>query len=55
MTYLINSYFAILLITVAGAGATMFIVHVAYDDSLEVSFTSTGANYASLQETAVTR
>lgn len=30
----VNSYFAVLLITIAGAGATSVIVHVAYSDTV---------------------
>jgi hypothetical protein len=30
----VNSYFAVLLITIAGAGATSVIVHVAYSDTI---------------------
>ena len=42
----INSYFAVLLITIAGAAAAMIIVHTAYSSTIVVTFGS-GAAYAS--------
>lgn len=33
----INTYFAVLLITIAGAGATVLIVHVANASTVEIS------------------
>ncbi|MDE2173425.1 MAG: hypothetical protein KGJ31_02395 [Patescibacteria group bacterium] len=44
----INSYFAVLLITIAGAGATMIIVRVANTDTSTFA-TGSEAQYASLQ------
>lgn len=38
----INSYFAILLITIAGAGASMIIIHVAYADLSSFAVVSNG-------------
>lgn len=49
----INSYIAILLITIAGAGATVVIVHVANIETATPVFLSTaggaGENYRNLQ------
>jgi hypothetical protein len=45
----INSYFAILLITIAGAGATMIIIHVAYSSTFIVTYGANQAAYAQLQ------
>ncbi len=45
----INSYFAVLLITIAGAGAALLIVHVAYDNAF-ANFGGSEAAYAPLQE-----
>lgn len=42
----INSYFAVLLITIAGAGASMIIIHVAYANTFEVMMVSNQAAYA---------
>ena len=46
----INSYFAILLITIAGAGATLIIVHVANTTRLGKIVNGSEANYAPLQQ-----
>jgi len=46
----INSYFAILLVTIAGAGATMIIVHVAYSNTFVVTFGAGQAAYSQLQQ-----
>ena len=46
----INSYFAILLITVAGAGATLIIVHVANTTRLSTIVNGSEASYAPLQQ-----
>ncbi|GEM_PF-1731138 len=40
----INSYFAILFITIAGAGASLLIIHIAYADNSSSAFVR-GANY----------
>lgn len=45
----INSYFAILLITIAGAGAALLIVHIAYSDAFD-TFGGSEAAYAPLQK-----
>lgn len=45
----LNSYIAILLITIAGAGATFVIVHVATTDTLAATINGNEANYASLE------
>lgn len=49
MTEKINSYFAVLLITVTGAGAALFIIHVAYSDTLIATIFGSEAAYAPLQ------
>lgn len=51
MTARINFYFAILLITIAGAGATLTIVHTAYNNQFNVLASKNGneASYAALQ------
>lgn len=46
----INSYFAILIITIAGALATLLIVHVATNNTLSATVNGSEANYASLQK-----
>lgn len=47
----INSYFAVLLITIAGSGATLLIVHIATSDTLAATFAGSEANYyTSLQQ-----
>ena len=45
----INTYFAVLLITIAGSGATLLIVHVALANSFEVTMAGNGADYSSLR------
>jgi len=45
----INTYLAVLLITIAGAGASMLIVHIAYSDSL-YSVASSDSTYNALQQ-----
>lgn len=37
MTFKINTYFATLLVTIFGAGATLLIVHVAYANTFVVT------------------
>ena len=46
----INSYFAVLLITIAGAVASLLIVHVATDNILASTINGNRANYAQLQQ-----
>ena len=46
----INSYFAILLITIAGAGASLIIVHVANTTTLGSTVSGNEASYAPLQQ-----
>lgn len=45
----INSYFAVLLVTIAGSIATLIIVHVAYDTNTLLFIGSEGA-YVSTQQ-----
>lgn len=44
LTQRINTYFALLLITIAGAGASMLIIHVAYTNASS-SIIVRSANY----------
>ena len=46
----INSYFAVLLITIAGSGAALFIVHIATTDVIATAFRGSEDTYASLQQ-----
>lgn len=46
----LNTYFAVLLVTLAGAGATMLIVHIATTDVLAATSGENRAVYASLQQ-----
>lgn len=48
LTQKINSYFAILLVTVFGSMATMTIVNVALDNDFQTT-SGTAANYAALR------
>jgi hypothetical protein len=52
MTATINSYFAVLLITIAGAGATLLITHIANADTNNLDQIVMGSekNYAPLQQ-----
>ncbi|MCX6787272.1 MAG: hypothetical protein NTY93_01965 [Candidatus Kaiserbacteria bacterium] len=50
MTDKINTYFAILLVTIAGAGAALIIVNVAYTNAFATTIGGSEANYASLQQ-----
>jgi len=43
----VNTYFAVLLITIVGAGAALVIVHVSYSNMLSV--TGSEAQYAALE------
>ena len=45
----INTYFAVLLITIAGSGAAMLIIHVAYANS-DAFVAGNEGQYASLQK-----
>ncbi|HUY62492.1 MAG TPA: hypothetical protein VMV50_01715 [Candidatus Paceibacterota bacterium] len=44
----INTYFAILIITVAGAGASLIIIHTANANVTALTFGSEAGQYASL-------
>ncbi len=46
----INSYFAVLIVTIAGAGATMLIVHVATANAFGVMINDRTAGYAEFQQ-----
>lgn len=45
----INTYFAVLLITIAGAGAALLIIHIATTETTIVT-TSNEADYTALKE-----
>ncbi|HVB20007.1 MAG TPA: hypothetical protein VNF51_01815 [Candidatus Paceibacterota bacterium] len=45
----INTYFAILLVTIAGSGAALLIVHVATTDAIAATFGGSETVYAPLQ------
>ena len=49
MKYKLNAYLAALFVTVAGAGATMIIVHVATDYAISSTFGGSETVYAPLQ------
>ena len=46
----INTYFAILLITIAGAGATSLIVHIAFSNTDAFVANNSAARYLQLQQ-----
>jgi len=45
MKYKLNSYFAVLLITIAGASASMLIIHVAFANTFQITMVSNQASY----------
>ncbi len=51
----INSYFAILLITIAGAGASLIIVHVANTTAFGSTVSGSERSYAPLQRSLLKR
>jgi hypothetical protein len=46
----INSYLAILLITIAGAGAALLLVHIAASNTFTITFSSGATRYDELQK-----
>ncbi len=50
----INSYFAVLIITIAGASATLLIVHVANADAAAIVLGQSELQYAPLQHSILT-
>lgn len=46
----VNTYFAVLLLTIAGSGAALLIVHIGTTDVIATAFASNEANYSSLQQ-----
>ena len=46
----INTYFAVLIITIIGAVGAQLIVHAAYSNQSDVFYSSKGGQYAALQE-----
>ncbi|NNM83835.1 hypothetical protein HKL94_01265 [Candidatus Parcubacteria bacterium] len=49
MTDKINSYFAVLIITIFGAGASLLIIHVVYASTVVTQFVSETGSYTHLQ------
>lgn len=49
MTDKINSYFAVLIITIFGAGASLLIIHVVYASTVVTQFVSDTGSYTHLQ------
>ena len=50
MKYRINAYFATLILTLFGAGASLIIVHVATNNQFTVLTSTNDAQYASLKD-----
>lgn len=46
MKYRLNTYFAMLAITVVGAGAVLILIHVAYANTFSITFTRGGVDYS---------
>ncbi len=46
----INSYFAVLIVTVAGAGAALLIIHLAYANTFTILRVGNQGEYSSLQQ-----
>jgi hypothetical protein len=44
----INSYFAILIITIAGAGASLLIIHISNANNLAATFACSEAGYSTM-------
>lgn len=51
----LNTYLALLIITIAGASATWVIVRVAYADAYDTAFYGDEANYAQLKQSILTQ
>lgn len=49
----INTYIAILLITIAGSGAALIIVHIATDDIITETFRGSEADYEALRKSII--
>ncbi|HVM59101.1 MAG TPA: hypothetical protein VMT80_02130 [Candidatus Paceibacterota bacterium] len=52
LTFRINSYFAVLIVTIFGAGAALTIIRVAYSDTTAVTYGSGVAKYNELEQSA---
>lgn len=50
----INSYFAILLITIAGAAAALIIIHVANENTFNIIMVNGGTDYGPLERSILT-
>lgn len=46
MKYRLNAYFAVLVITVIGAGASLILIHVANANTFSVTFVRGGIDYS---------
>lgn len=46
----INSYFAVLIIVIAGTGAVLLIIHIATANTLPTTFGGSEARYVQLQQ-----
>lgn len=49
----VNTYIAILLVTIAGSGAALIIVRVATNDIITETFRGNEANYAALRQSII--
>lgn len=50
MTFKINTYIAVLLVTLFGSGAALIIVHIGTTDVIATTFAGNEAQYAVLQQ-----
>jgi len=50
MKHKVNAYFAVLLITVAGAGAALLLIHVVTSNTFATTFSSGATKYDELQK-----
>lgn len=49
MKYKLNAYFAMLMVTIIGAGATLLIIHIAYANEFDITYASGATAYDRLQ------
>lgn len=50
MKHRVNAYFAVLLITIAGAGAALLLVHIVTSNTFTITFSSGATKYEELQK-----
>lgn len=50
MKFKLNSYFAVLLVTIIGSGAAFIVVHIGTTDVIATTFGGSEADYAALQQ-----